>query len=370
MPGIKKVILSSTLFVMLIIREPCHVWAESKKSQRNPSRQVVFHSAQANFKVNTELDGITAASSEVNLILLEGFDALNGVVGEAVDIKFFSKEFIAGAFTVSGNLPPGLRLSPIITEFGVGTISGTPTQDGLFLVNLTGWENANAQGPSSQPLTLLFEIISRGPKIVQQPGNTIVDWGSPAIMSVVVEDSGNASYKWFKDLVELEGQKTSSLQFDHAGYALNGTYRVEVVGPEGSSFSKDAFFFVRTSPYQRWLEEGQADPFASELSENADADFDGFANIVEYALGTEMLDTSSQPRIYITTIQENGQLIGSFQHSIPTNSNPYTLVLEGSENLSSTGWKKLEVQGVDEGNLRRYQWFMDGTKFVRLTLEN
>jgi len=370
MPGIKKVILSSTLFVMLIIREPCHVWAESKKSQRNPSRQVVFHSAQANIKVNTELDGITAASSEVKLSLLEGFDALNGVVGDAVDIKFFSKEFIAGAYTVSGNLPPGLRLSPIINEFGVGTISGTPTQEGLFLVNLTGWENSNAQGPSSQALTLLFEIISKGPNILQHPSNIIADWGSPAIMSVVAEDSGNATYKWFKDLVELGGQKTSSLQFDHAGYSLNGTYRVEVVGPEGSSFSKDAFFFVRTSPYQRWLEEGLADPFASELSENADADFDGFTNIVEYALGTEILNTSSIPRISMTVIQENGQLIATFQHSIPTNPNPYTLVLEGSENLSETGWKKLEIQGVDEGNLRMYQWHIEGTTFVRLTLKN
>ena len=127
----------------------------------------------------------------ITLSLLEGFDALNGVVGDAVDIKFFSKEFIAGAYTVSGNLPPGLRLSPIINELGVGTISGTPTQEGLFLVNLTGWENSNAQGPSSQPITLLFEINSEASRLVNQSLRANVSSGSGTLICGFVVRSGS-----------------------------------------------------------------------------------------------------------------------------------------------------------------------------------
>jgi hypothetical protein len=116
--------------------------------------------------LNPILDSITAASSDVALELIDRYDNLEGVVGEEMDIKFFASEFVVDSYTLSGNLPPGLRLLNEINEFGVGTIQGFPTQEGLYLVNLTGWEEPGATGNASTPLSLLFDIVSKGPKII------------------------------------------------------------------------------------------------------------------------------------------------------------------------------------------------------------
>ena len=55
------------------------------------------------------------------------------------------------------------------------------------LDNVTGWKEPNPNGNPSTPLSLLFSIVSKGPKIAEQPSNTIVDWGRQFIRITIVD---------------------------------------------------------------------------------------------------------------------------------------------------------------------------------------
>ena len=323
---------------------------------------------QSNPALNPLPDAITAATTDIELELIEMFDNLKGVVGLEMDIRFFASEFIIASYTLSGNLPPGLRLSSEVNHFGVGGIQGIPTQEGLYLANVTGWEEPGAQGNPSIPLSILFEIVSKGPTITEQPSNTIVDWGQAGSMQVIVDNLEGVSFQWFKDLVEIEGETGPTLSYPHASYKHNGTYRVEAIGPEGKSFSQDAFFFVRATPYQRYLENTYEEPFIPELSNTEDLDKDGFQNQIEVALGSDLADPLDKPTYQLELLVEGNQPIAFLTHSVSNSLVNSQIQVEVSGDLSPESWEKLNVPPEEVENLRIYSWNSAGRQFIRITI--
>jgi hypothetical protein len=189
-------------------------------------------------------------------------------------------------------------------------------------------------------------------------------------MQIIVETQEGVTFKWFKDLVELEGETGPTLSYENASYRLNGTYRVEVIGPEGKSYSKDAFFFVRATPYQRYLEDTYEEPFSSDLSNTEDLDGDGFQNHIEFVLGSDLADPQSKPLIYFEVVEENGQTTAMLIHSVAPNKGNSQIQIEVSEDLSAASWIALNVVPDESDNERTYSWILTGRQFIRIRIIN
>ena len=129
------------------------------------------------------------------------------------------------SYTISG-LPPGLTV-PGSTTVGThlllntpagstraGTITGTPTTAGNFVVDITTWQFANGLGDSvSNTFTINVTggVAATAPSISTQPTNQSVTTGSATSFSVTASGTSPFTYQWKKDGTNIAGAAAAGL---------------------------------------------------------------------------------------------------------------------------------------------------------------
>lgn len=134
-------------------------------------------------------------------------------------------------------LPAGLSVNP-----ASGVISGTPTTDGSFTVNLSA---SNAGGTGTRTLTL---TINATPAITTPPQSQTVAAGSSVTFSVVGAGTAPLSYQWRKDGTNLNGITGSSYTIPSVQASHAGSYTVVVSNVAGSVTSTPPAVLVVNGP--------------------------------------------------------------------------------------------------------------------------
>lgn len=159
-----------------------------------------------------------------------------------------------GSYTISG-LPPGLAV-PNSTASGsnrllnnsTGTISGTPTTAGNYVVNITAWQFSNATGDSI-PNTYTINVTGGGggvvaPSISTHPAAQSVTAGQAASFSVTASGTEPFTYQWRKDGNNIGGATNSTYSIASTVTGDAGAYSVVVTNSAGSATSNNAALTV------------------------------------------------------------------------------------------------------------------------------
>jgi ribosomal protein S8E len=128
-------------------------------------------------------------------------------------------------------LPDGVSAT-FNVNFGIATISGTPTEAGSFPVTIQAWEDSNMRGDQAPDFNFTITVEAL---IDQQPSAKVLDLGGSTELSVGVNDTQGVSYQWQKQNAEnaelfddLPGQTGSVLSLANVNFTDSGNYRVVV----------------------------------------------------------------------------------------------------------------------------------------------
>jgi hypothetical protein len=183
-------------------------------------------------------------------------------------VSFVTNFFPPSAFTVGSylitGLPPGLTvpgLNPatnilnVANSTGAGQITGTPTIEGVFRVNLQAWEfaNANASGGSTQTVTILFTVapadVTGQPRITVQPVSVVTVVGQSVTFSVgVAANPPVTKYQWLKNSVPIPNAVSASYTIGDVKLADAANYAVNVTNTFGTVTSAAATLNVNSAP--------------------------------------------------------------------------------------------------------------------------
>ncbi|MBL9187796.1 MAG: immunoglobulin domain-containing protein [Opitutaceae bacterium] len=152
-----------------------------------------------------------------------------------------------GSFRINGTLPPGVTVPNAlpngILNFSTGTITGTPTASGTFIVSLLAYERLGGMGDYFGPETVTF-IIAAGavtaPAITIQPATQAANLGATITLGVAATGAPPLSYQWRKDGVALPGATQNTLMLSNLQASGAGSYTVVVSNSAGSVTSDPA----------------------------------------------------------------------------------------------------------------------------------
>jgi hypothetical protein len=152
-------------------------------------------------------------------------------------------------YSISGQLPPGLAISPApvfsTVRSGTPTITGTPTQAGTYTFFVQGY----GTGGQGSPEPIVFNIAAgaaTAPSITAQPQGQTARAGGSATFSVTASASPNPTYQWQRNGVTLPGATTATLALSSLTAADAGAYKVTVTNSAGSVSSNEASLAVYT----------------------------------------------------------------------------------------------------------------------------
>ena len=199
------------------------------------------------FALNTRLSPAaeTAAAAQVGVAYTSTF-AVTGVPKAAC------------SYTVQG-LPPGLSVagatfSSDTNTYGLnapfGSIVGTPTIAGTFLLTITAWEFANNAGVSRAYDCSILVSPAPGvaPMITTQPVSQIVRAGDAVAFSVATSGTPAPAYQWQKNGVAISGATNASYVIAGAIADDEGAYAVVATNSLGAVTSNSAALTVVVAP--------------------------------------------------------------------------------------------------------------------------
>jgi len=98
------------------------------------------------------------------------------------------------------------------------TISGTPTQVGVYDITVEAWQNLNRTGSVALGTTSITVTAPAGgvAAITTQPQSQIVNAGASATFSVVASASQAISYQWYKNSSPIAGATSASFAIPSA----------------------------------------------------------------------------------------------------------------------------------------------------------
>lgn len=135
-------------------------------------------------------------------------------------------------------------------------------------------------------------VLIRPPVIVVEPTDLSLDEGETGTLSAIVSGSEPLAYQWFKNETALVLATNRVFSLPASLVEDSGQYHLEVSNAAGAAKSRSAVVTVRVvEPFCRWVNQLPLAPL--DASPNADADGDGSANLMEFALGTDPTDPGS-----------------------------------------------------------------------------
>ena len=281
------------------------------------------------------MNSVTGATASVQL--LEGYDNTTAHVGEYFRLSFASSDYVVKSYRIGGTLPDGLSLDPEVSQFGVGTIDGTPTKAGVHNIDIWAYEEPNNQGDSTL-LAITVYIREKGPNISSQPQSISTAWGSAFNLEIELQDDSGATYQWRKDGVAIPGATTASLSVNQATSMDEGLYDVEVTKDDTTVTSDAASVSITASDYQRWNETAFVDPFSLDTDPQLDPDKDGLINLIEYAIGTDPLSPTvvQLPQVGFQQVLSNQYVVYRYQKN--PEAGGVSISAEYTDELASPTW--------------------------------
>ena len=204
---------------------------------------IIFRWAVGAAVVGT-VDAVSGASTAIVSPL-----ATNITQGQSFNLRLITAVHQAYYWTATG-LPSGLTLS------GTGgspywQITGTPTVNGTFNVNLTASQYANFPMDFTCFGTLVIQIAppaNSQPTIASPPANQTIPQGQSATFSVNVGGLAPFSYQWRFNGFNLPGKTATNLLINPVTTNDAGSYTVVVTNISGSITSAPASLTVITQP--------------------------------------------------------------------------------------------------------------------------
>lgn len=163
-----------------------------------------------------------------------------------------------GSYSIS-NLPPGLTVPGSFLSGNVrvlnnafGTITGTPTQAGDFIVNITAFDDPNLGAGTHGSVLSFFTITvadasSDAPVITTQPTNLTVTTGQSASFTVAATGSPTPTFQWRKNAVNIPGATGATFNIATTNSGDAGTYSVVVTNSVSSVASNGAILTVNVA---------------------------------------------------------------------------------------------------------------------------
>ena len=152
-------------------------------------------------------------------------------------------------YTISGQLPPGLAVSPApvfsTVRSGTPTITGTPTQAGTYTFYVQGY----GTGGQGSPEPIVFNIAAgaaTAPSISTQPLSQTVRAGSRATLSATVTGSPDPAYQWRRNGAAIAGATNATLLLASVTAGDAGDYTLVASNSAGSVTSATATLSVYT----------------------------------------------------------------------------------------------------------------------------
>ncbi len=235
-------------------------------------------------------------------------------------------EVIVTSQPVDQSVAPGEEVTFSVTATGADPISYQWKKDGVDIVGATESSYliasveltdagdytvviSNANGDVLSNSAMLTVSSVTGPSIAVQPLSQVVALGKNVSISVIATGSGTITYQWFKDNVAIDGAIGSTLNLSNVMESDLANYYVVVSSGDDSVTSSVAAITEAI--------DGENALFALYLASlnvpeelsgfGDDADKDGFANGIEYLMGSDANDPASIPEILPSTVMVDGQ---------------------------------------------------------------
>jgi len=241
------------ILVLLLQRAPLLRWAIPAESLGWQSAVAVLRSglAAASLGAYHSLAGATTLSANPS-------SPANATVGQSFSMVFaiVGAPKTTSSYEITGALPPGLLIAGLngtLLNANAGTITGSPTAAGSYVLTVRGWEFPNKAGLGGErSFTIRLNVQTASgqaaPVFVREPFTTSVIIGATATFSVEVSGAGPITYQWSKDGVDLPGATAATLTLANVTSDAAGVYRVTATNLAGPSLSNGATLFVNPPP--------------------------------------------------------------------------------------------------------------------------
>ncbi|MCX6869375.1 MAG: immunoglobulin domain-containing protein [Verrucomicrobia bacterium] len=169
--------------------------------------------------------------------------ATNGVRMSVTFSITSSSHGTAKSYSVQSGLPlpQGLTLSTR------GTLSGTPTESGNFIMRLTGWQNSNLSGDSAGINVPLTVVSANPPVFTAQPTSVTVAAGQSVSLTASFKGDQPLTLRWFKEDLEVKNATNATLIITSAQAADAGRYRLRLVNDIATAYSDWATLTVQAA---------------------------------------------------------------------------------------------------------------------------
>ena len=147
----------------------------------------------------------------------------------------------------SYSVQDGLPLPQGLTMSTRGTLSGTPTESGNFIMRLTGWQNSNLSGDSAGINVPLTVVSANPPVFTAQPTSVTVAAGQSVSLTASFKGDQPLTLRWFKEDLEVKNATNATLIITSAQAADAGRYRLRLVNDIATAYSDWATLTVQAA---------------------------------------------------------------------------------------------------------------------------
>lgn len=147
----------------------------------------------------------------------------------------------------SYSVQDGLPLPQGLTMSTRGTLSGTPTESGNFIMRLTGWQTSNLSGDWAAINVPLTVVSANPPVFTAQPTSVTVAAGQSVSLTASFKGDQPLTLRWFKEDLEVKNATNATLIITSAQAADAGRYRLRLVNDIATAYSDWATLTVQAA---------------------------------------------------------------------------------------------------------------------------
>jgi hypothetical protein len=197
--------------------------------------------------------GVMHAQAGATQFVQSPVNPVAGTVGQPLSVSFTINNSPTPPtyFTTTDPLPPGLAFIPAPQGNNVlaraPVIAGTPTQPGIFVVNVKG-----SDGTYFLDGTITFNIVANvpaPPSITTQPASQTANANATVAFTVVAIGAPAPTFQWRKDGVTIAGAIGATLTLPNVQPSDAASYSVIVLNSIGVATSNSATLIVSTATF-------------------------------------------------------------------------------------------------------------------------
>ena len=303
--------------------------------------------------LTTDLEHQTANEGE-DVVFTVAADALDKR-GTAITYKWINgrTEVLRDGNGITGTGTPTLTLTAV-DKADIGTWY-------CLLTNTVG---------TTRSYTAKLTVIEK-PYTTRPLADKTLAAGKRLALSAVVLGTKPMTYQWFKDGTAIRNANTTLLSFTSLRTSDAGEYSFEAENPAGKLTMTMTLTVTSGQVSGDRIVQG-----ADILTDDADPDGDGLANLLEHALGSDPANPDSTYAPVVNIVQDgSGESFFSFQYTENKAATDVTTLVEQSADLKT--WEPIDlneaaVSTLDRGDLNQTSVYIptsSGARFFRIRVE-